>query len=437
MSTGKQTPLGVNVMSGLLQGKGFWINKPTASYVGSSTNSTTYTPGTVITNSCLYWATYAINASYGVVDSGTYANIIAMGSSTIPALGNSPPPTYTYTGSPSWAGTGYTGAVASWGYVRLFPWQGYNEFNYNNTLALSNMYNDFCGSFISAGSFIDYSNKSIMTAQNSTGFLKGTYSNMNDLITADVTNVSLSPQVFGRDLINLGKALDLSTIWTFGYPSNLLATLKKYNAITASVSVALLSTGLTSSDIDNISSNTNVTKEQQQKTYAAFLIITGVDLAEILVSLNCNTQGLVTLADLLDVRKMFPNSYQTLTVPLYNAVPGPTNSKTYYPIFATNAVSPTLTTPAVVAQVGTVIPPLPPPVVETPAPIITGPVGHREGGVTQSLDRTQQYLAALNAGYGSQVGGGQGGGYAIGHQEGGINYVGAAYPPPPPTKEGR
>jgi hypothetical protein len=367
MSTGKQTPLGVNVMSGLVQGKGFWINNPTASYVGSSTSSTNYTTGSVINNSCLYWLTHSINLSYGNVTSGTYANITTIGSSTIPALGNSPPPTYTYTGSPSWAAAGYTDEVASWGYVRLFPWQGYNEFNYNNTLALTSMYNDFCGSFIASGSFIDLSNKSIMSAQNSIGFLKGTYSNMDDLITADVTNVSLSPQVFGRDLINLGKALDLSTIWTFGYPSNLLATLKKYNALTASVSVALLSTGLTTLDIDNISNNTNVTKEQQQKTYAAFLIITGVDLAEILVSLNCNTQGLVTLADLLDVRKMFPNSYLTLTVPLYNSVPGPTNSKTYYPIFVTNAVSPGLTAPAVVAQVGSVIPPLPPLVVETPA----------------------------------------------------------------------
>ena len=381
MSTGKQTPLGVNVMSGLVQGKGFWINNPTASYVGSSTSSTNYTPGTLINDTCLYWLTNSINLAYSKVSNDTYYNIINIGSSTIPALGNSPPPTYTYTGSPTWApqykqivppDTSGTSAkslrpATQWGYVRLFPWQGYNEFNYNNTLASTSMYNDFGGSFISAASFIDYSNSSIMSAQNSIGFLKGTYSNMNDLITADVTNVSLSPQVFGRDLINLGKALDLSTIWTFGYPSNLLATLKKYNAMTASVSVALLSTGLTTLDIDNISSNTNVTKEQQQKTYAAFLIITGVDLAEILVSLNCNTQGLVTLADLLDVRKMFPNSYLTLTVPLYNAVPGPTNSKTYYPIFVTNAVSPGLTAPAVVAQVGSVIPPLPPLVVETPA----------------------------------------------------------------------
>jgi len=370
MSTGKQTPLGVNVMSGLLQGKGFWINKPTAAYVGSSTSATNYTTGSVINNSCLYWLTHSINLAYSKVNATNYYNIINIGSTTIPAMGNSPPSTYTYTGSPTWApqyrqtvppDTTGTSAISrrpatQWGYIRLFPWQGYNEFDYNNTLALSSMYNDFCGSFISAESFIDYSNKAIMSAQNSLDFLKGTYSNMNDLTTADITNVSLSPQVFGRDLINLGKSLDLSTIATFGYPSNLLVTLKKYNALTPSVSVALLSTGLTTNEIDNISKNNNVTKDQQQKTYSAFLIITGVDLAEILVSLNCNTQGLVTLADLLNVKKMFPNSYQTLTVPLYNAAPGPTNSKTYYPVFASDTISPGLTAPAVVSQVGTIIP---------------------------------------------------------------------------------
>ena len=63
MSTGKQTPLGVNVMSGLVQGKGFWINNPTASYVGSSTSSTNYTPGTLINDTCLYWLTNSINLS--------------------------------------------------------------------------------------------------------------------------------------------------------------------------------------------------------------------------------------------------------------------------------------------------------------------------------------------------------------------------------------
>jgi hypothetical protein len=207
---------------------------------------------------------------------------------------------------------------------------------------------------------------------NSLTFLDGTYSNMNDLITADVTGISLSTGVFGTDLINLGKALDLSTIWTFGYPSNLLATLKKYNALTPSLAVALLSTGLTSDEINQIANNTNVSKDQQQKVYSAFLVIAGVDLATILVALNCNTDGLVTLADLLNVKKMFPKSYLSLTVPIYNAVPGPTNSKTYYPIYTSTTVAPVissvvgtinpaLTTPAIKAIVGTTIPPGEPP----------------------------------------------------------------------------
>jgi len=390
--TGKQSPLGVNVMSGLVQGKGFWVNQPTANIVGSSTSSTNYTSGTIINNSCLYWVTNSINLSYNKVTAETYANITSIGSSTIPALGNSPPPTYTYTGSPFWTGpyqidgTGYGGETASWGYIRLHPWQGYNEFNYNDTLSFNGMYTDFCGSFISASSFIDYSNKSIMAAQNSIGFLEGTYSNMNDLTTADVTNVSLATGVFGRDLINLGKALDLSTIWTFGFPSNLLVTLKKYNALTPSLSVALLAAGLTTNEIDNISSNINVTTEQQQKTYAAFLLIGGVDLAAILVSLNCNTVGLTSLADLLDVKKMFPQSYLSLTVPIYNAVPGPTNSKTYYPIFSTSTadggLNSALSAPAIVASVGTTIPPLPPanPPSPPPATMPTAP------------DKTERYL---------------------------------------------
>lgn len=361
-NSGKQSPLGVNVMSGLLQGKGFWINKPTSTRVGYSTSANNYTYGTIISNTVLNDATNAMREGWvryhaGELSLATYTNLVSMGSSTIPALGNSIPPNYVQSNSYNIA---YTGENASYGYVRIFPLQAYYEFNYNNTLALSGMYNDFVGSFIEAGSFIEYSNQSITAMYNSQTFLDGTYSNMNDLITADITGISLSTGVFGSDLINLGKVLDLSTIWTFGYPSNLLATLKKNNAITPSLSVALLSTGLSSDEIDLIATNTNISKTQQQKVYSAFLVITGVDLAAILVALNCNTAGLVTLADLLNVKKMFPESYLTLTVPIYNAVPGPTNSKTYYPIYTKTTVTPALTTPAIKAVVGTTIPPMSP-----------------------------------------------------------------------------
>jgi hypothetical protein len=361
-SSGQQSPLGVNATSGLLQTIGLNINAQTAEYIGASTAISNYTNGTLISDTVLKNLTLAIRQGWvkynaGAITSTTYNNLISIGSTTIPALGNTKPPSYTYTGSPNWGGASYAGQTASFGYVRLFSWQAYNEFNYNSTLSTDNNYTDFLGSFLNASSFIDQSNSSIMAMQNSLTFLQGTYSNMDDLISSDVTGVSLSTFLFGQDLINLGKAINLSTISTFGYPSNLLETLKRYSALTPSLSLALLASGLTPSEIEQVSSNINVTKDQQQKIYAAFLIIVGVDLLQILVPLNCKTTGLTTLADLLDVKKLFPGSYQSITVPVYNTILGlPTNSKTYYPIYLEGSTNSALTSPAIKDQIGTIIP---------------------------------------------------------------------------------
>lgn len=355
--SGKQSPLGVNVLSGLLQNTGIGINSTSASYMGSSTSISTYTYGTIISNTVLNNLTNAIRQGWvrynaGDMSLSTYTNLLAIGSTTIPALGNSPPSTYSGSQSYNFA---YTGQNASYGYYRLFAWQAYNEYNYNSSLP---SYIDFLGSFQQAGSYISQSNQSIMTLQNSLEFLTGTYSNMNDLTTADITGVSLSTTNFGQDLINLGKALDLKTIATFGLPSNLLATIKNVNGLTASLRIALLASGLSVSDVDRATSNSNVTANQQQMIYGAFLIIAGVDLDEILISLNCKTTGLDTLADLLNPSKMFPTSYLTLTVPVYNVgQTQSTNSKTYYPIYTSSgSLNSGLTAPAIKTQIGSTSP---------------------------------------------------------------------------------
>ena len=355
--SGKQSPLGVNVLSGLLQNTGIGINSTSASYMGSSTSISTYTYGTLISNTVLNNLTNAIRQGWvrynaGDMSLSTYTNLLAIGSTTIPALGNSPPSTYSGSQSYNFA---YTGQNASYGYYRLFAWQAYNEYNYNSSLP---SYIDFLGSFQQAGSYISQSNQSIMTLQNSLEFLTGTYSNMNDLTTADITGVSLATTDFGQDLINLGKALDLKTISTFGLPSNLLATIKNVNGLTASLRIALLASGLSVSDVDRATSNSNVTANQQQMIYGAFLIIAGVDLDEILISLNCKTTRLDTLADLLNPSKMFPNSYLTLTVPVYNVgQTQSTNSKTYYPIYTSSgSLNSGLTAPAIKAQIGSTSP---------------------------------------------------------------------------------
>jgi hypothetical protein len=199
---------------------------------------------------------------------------------------------------------------------------------------------------MTAYSFIEYSNSAILAVNNSQTFLDGTYSNMDDLITGDITGVSVATSLFGQDLITSGKAINLTSIATFGLPSNLLYTLQQNNALTKSVSLALIASGITVSELSDILTLAEpITREQEQKIYGAFGIIVGQDLKDILVSLNCKTTGLESLCDLLNPQKLFPNSYQTLTVPVYNTVGGPANSKIYYPIYDNGGLNSNLRTP--------------------------------------------------------------------------------------------
>jgi hypothetical protein len=354
--TGKQSPLGVNTLSSLLQNIGFNINPIMIDYVGSSNSVTQYTPGSIITITCLLPLTYAIKDAYtrGLVNSTTYNNLIAIGSTSIPGMGNSPPTTFNWTGYPNWASNyTYTNSVTQWGYTRLFALQAYNEFNYNSGLSLGpDKYQDFLSGFMSNYSFIEYSNDAILAVNNSQDFLDGTYSNIDDLITGDITGVSVATTIFGQDLITSGKAISLQSIATFGLPSNLLMTLQKNNALTKSVSLALIASGITVSELNDIISLAEpISKEQERKIYGAFGIILGQDLKDILVSLNCKTAGIESLADLLNPIKLFPNSYQTLTVPVYNTVGGPANSKIYYPIYVNEGLNSQLGSPTVGNQI--------------------------------------------------------------------------------------
>lgn len=385
--TGKQSPLGVNTLSSLLQNTGFNINPIMVEYTGVSTSETSATDlGSIVNDTCLRLLTYAMNDAYGrgVVDTTTYNNLISIGSSTIPALGNSKAPTFNWTGYPNWA-SDYTktNEVTRWGYVRLFALQGYNEFNYNDGLP---EYKDYLSAFQAASSFVEYTNKAIMSMTNSQDFLDGIYSNMNDLISADITGVSLATSTFGRDLITSGKAINLSTISTFGLPSNLLLTLVQNNAVTQNVSLALLSTGIQQDELVQILENvTPATLDQERKIYGAFNLIVGDSLNEVLIPLNCNTRGLESLADLLNPQKLFPNSYQTLTVPIYNTTQSVTNSKTYYPIYNGDGVNGNLNSPLVKEQIGTQIPAGAPqitvsttqpiPTIETTIPIVIATSG--------------------------------------------------------------
>ena len=418
--TGKNSPLGVNIVGSILNHTGLTINKVAASYMGASKTNASYTFGTVVSETCLRLLTWAINDGYrrGIIagttlTDATYNNIIAIGANTVPALGNAKPDSYIpldpsniwarpsvdstdlcvaekyalqhaaegdYSANdilPGPATSGYgnsfddplqgyglidqqqnatwypynttniNNSITQWGWVRCHALQAWNEFNWNADFVTREFpeYNDFCSSFITCDSFVNYNNQAIISSHNANRFLKRTYSNMDDLVTGDISGISLSSIDFGADLIKLGKAFNTNKVDAFGLPSTLLATLGTNNAITQDLSLALLAAGLQSDEITNLSAGTvRATKEQEQKIYGAFLIITGNNLVQVLEPLQCVTEGLTSLADLLNVKKMFPNSYMTLTVPKYNAEPNPTNSKTYYLIYINDSVNPALDT---------------------------------------------------------------------------------------------
>jgi hypothetical protein len=334
MIKGTYSPLNLNTLAGLLTNSGLRVNESMQQLMGQSTSLSNYTQGSITTASVLSALTDAINIAYTKIGTNsatqipqlTYDRLVSIGAGTIPALGNSKPSTYTRP---------YSGEITRHGFLRLIPLQAYREFYINN-----GSYSDFFTTLSSCRAFKTRSNKVIRSLRKSEFYLDGIYSNMTDLITADISGVTLSTFFWGTDLIASGRAIDLSSIDTFGAPDNLLRTLKRNNAISKAMSIALLASGLSPTDITDICDNKYpTTLEQQKKLYGAFNVIVGNDLADVLIPLNCQTVGLESLADLLSVKKLFPNSYTTLTFPMYNAIKLPTNSKTYYLLFNGSEVS--------------------------------------------------------------------------------------------------
>lgn len=388
---GKYTPLNLNCLSSFIHNEGLTINANTKSFVGTFTGNDivvgTYTLGsllngyshklpaifekafdstyptisvtemtqgvryiiksigtTVPTDFTLYGAKsnkpgteFVSNGAgtgdgmvYDMSDSGfikiaTYKKLITMGNGVCSLLGNSPPTEYTRT---------IPTIETRYGFLGQYATQAYHEFYIN-----AGSYSDFLNTFNTCISAKNQHNKVIASLAASQTYLDGVYSNMNDLISGDIAGVNSSTFYWGQDLIASGRVIDLSSIDKFGQPDNLLRTLSANKAITKALNLALISVGFTPTDIAGLSNGVPATNEQQKSLYAAYNLILNDDLANVLVPINCNTQGLTSLADLLDPKKLFPASYQSLTYPKYNSIKLPTNSKTYFLLYKDGGVN--------------------------------------------------------------------------------------------------
>ncbi len=360
MAQGTYTPLQLNILAGFLEQRGLSLNNDSVVYQGNWSPAG-YFQGKLTSETVLADLVVALTFAHDNVLPTTFIALSQIGSGTIPALGNSkpntfipsypgpsdpyPPNDYPNTANQGWLGgwtrtspasyikvTGLTSDYWKYGFIACIARQAYYEFFSEQ----STQYYAFCKSWVAHHGWMLTQNQTVSSFVGAQTFNLGTYSNINDLTSGDISGVTPSFKLWGRDLINLGKVFTLKNIWRSGAPSVLLVTLNNSGALTDALKLLLLLT-MTPDEINNILAGTLANRVQERKIYDAFKNIQGQDLANTLLTMNCATQGLRSLADLLDPKYMFPQSYMTLTVPTYSA--NTTSYKIYDLIYQNDGVN--------------------------------------------------------------------------------------------------
>jgi hypothetical protein len=155
----------------------------------------------------------------------------------------------------------------------------------------------------------------INSAVNSQTYLGNTFTSTNDMITGDVTTINLATTTFGQDLARLGGLIDLDNLGDLGSPLALIQRIVQLTGNIPVLSLLLLAEGVTEDIVLNLTDPTiSVSDSVQRLMYQAMTRLTGDALSQILKVLKITTQGINTMADLLNPVQLFPNSYQSLTV---------------------------------------------------------------------------------------------------------------------------
>ena len=347
---GTYTPLQLIAGSGLLQNQGISVPGALTSAV-SSYNSLDFVEN--LNNAIAAAPAYGISAS-------VITSLKTLASNTCPALGSSVPAAYA--GDNTLLPTSVTG--------------GFGNLVANNAaLYLGNGSVDkFCQTFQLISGYRATTNELVCSAVTATTYLGPTFTSMNDLITGQLTGVNLAMKCFGSDLAKTGNLINLDKLPTFGTPANILEQISEMAGITSGtlscIAKALAEYGLTENDIillctPGASNNGKITDGEfnalQKTAYAAMTHITGSCLEYVLQILAADgllgpvaaavaagipgtgqantpvplvggvggvpggipTTGQVnTLADLVDLKKIFPTSWTSMTTPVTTAVPG-------------------------------------------------------------------------------------------------------------------
>ena len=313
MAESTATPLQLTAGVGFYSGNAITANTQLANSVAS------YNALAPIANLIYTIGQAASNVSLGIGVS-TLANLKTLGANVAgnycPALGDSVPSNVSWTVGNAGYATTITTAASTY--------LGGGDFG------------KFAQAFGAAQGYIALTNNVILSAANANGtdYLGPTFTDMNNLITADIAQVNLAFPAFGADLAATGDLIALDNLAEFGTPAALLQQLSKkgnmLNGSTPCVTAALKAQGLNDQNISDLVNNNvqslfnpnGLTQNQfdrlQKAAYPALCNVTGDCLTEVLSILNCTTPNITQMCQLLNPVKIFPTSYSSLTLPTPN-----------------------------------------------------------------------------------------------------------------------
>jgi hypothetical protein len=303
MATGLLSPLQLTGGAGLLQNTGIAVNSEFIDKIDEY-ESISFIADLLTTLSL---------ANSAGLSSATIASLRTLGSVTCPALGDSIPNGF--------AGVNPIPASTNTGFVSIFPAIG-EEYLGDGDVG------KFAQAFAAAQGYVGLINQFIISAANANEYLGPTFTNLDDMITADLSKVSLALPALGQDLAALGSLFAFSTIQNLGEPAALLQQLSQVgrmgNSTLPCVQASLEMAGLTPAEITDLISNnrqslfnpngltTNQFDRLQQRAYQGMTMVTGDCLADVLSILEVTTPNIDDMADLLNPAKILPTSYPSL-----------------------------------------------------------------------------------------------------------------------------
>jgi len=174
----------------------------------------------------------------------------------------------------------------------------------------------FVQNFTAANSYCSTTNIFIDSAANANNYLGPTFTGMDNLVTAGLTEINLATQAMGSDLFNAGQYIDLGNLDNYGTPLALIQQISRRAGTVSPLIAPLINAGVDERIALGINDpSVAVTDSVQKLMYNALTTVTGDDLASILRILDVWTPNINSAADLLNPAIMLPNSYKSLTVP--------------------------------------------------------------------------------------------------------------------------